>query len=115
MDFSSGENNAPIGPILSSRHAHQHLAPVVGVGRALDQAEPLQAIDQAGNGAAGQSGAARDLACRRRTVQQDEVEALEVAGIDPDLPGNRLAVQHARRRGAAHRRIRRPIRACLPS
>ena len=70
----------------------------------LDQPQPLEAIDQPRHRAAGEPGAARDLARRRRAVQQDEVEALEVARIDPDLPGDRLAVQHPRRRGAAHRR-----------
>ena len=104
MDFSSGDEQRADRPDLVLAHPHQHLAPILGVGGALDQAEPLEPIYQAGDRATGQPGAARDLARRRRAVQQDEVEALEVARIDPDLLGDRLAVQHARRRGAAHGR-----------
>ena len=98
-----GRKQRADGGDLVLAHPHQHLAPVLRVGHALDQAQPLQPVDQAGDGATGEAGAARDVARRRRAVQQDEIEAFEVARVDADPARDRLAMQDAGRRRAAHR------------
>jgi hypothetical protein len=61
------------------------------------------------------AGMAGDVARRRGSAHQDEVEAFEIARIDADPPRDGLAVQHARRRGAAQRQHQPSRQACLPS
>ena len=83
-------------------HAHEHLASIVRVGHALDQTLPLEAINQAGDSSAGQAGAAANLAGRRRSAGQDQIETFQIGRVDPNLLRHGLAMQDAGRRRTPH-------------
>jgi hypothetical protein len=100
-----------MGPVLA--HAHQDLAAVGRIGGSLDQSQPFEAIDQARHRAAGKAGMAGDLARGRGPAHQDEIEAFEIGRIDADPARDGLAVQHARRRGAAQRQHQPPSERLL--
>ena len=73
------------------------------VSRTLDRSQLFESVDQAGDRAARQSGAAADLARRRWPAHDDQVQALHVAGVDAGPPRDGLAVQDAGRRRAPER------------
>src|SRR4051812_31809300 len=90
-----------IDPGVGELHGvHPRLAPVIGIGTALDQSLRLEPVEDAGGRARGQLGRLRQLPGRHRgAVPQEHAVRLEVHDVEADRPRDPLVGQH---RGGDH-------------